>query len=409
MAADFRTIVGRVQLRCPLASRFLVEDWVRTAFQEIAESKRWSWLYKFTQFMIPAIYNTGTVTVTRNSNVVTGSGTAWTSDMVGRQFRTGTTAPIYTIVSVDSSTQLTLDSVWGASTASAQNYQIYLCFITMPNDFQSFISVWDTNYNWALVTDFTQNQLNAADAQRANTGNAYVLAWRDYTTSSIGVVSQPVQVSGSGNDPGSSGMYTGPNNAVFTVEITTGGAPGTAVFRWKKDSGSYTSGVTTDSGGAAQELQDGVNVYFPTGVSYTLGDIWVINATAGANPGTPRFELWPAQQSEYVYSALYWTKYPDISQSGITIPYTIDSVLIQELALSYAASWPGPSTDRPNPYYRLELSDRHRKQAEYLLHQAERNDSEVFLADTIYQEATALPFAPIPALGDSRWLQAHDI
>lgn len=408
MAADFRTIVGRVQLRCPLASRFLVEDWVRTAFQEIAESRRWSWLYGFDQFLIPALYNTGTVTVTRNSTIVTGSGTTWTTDMEGRQFRTGTTNPIYTIVSVDSATQLTLDKVWGGSTASAQNYQIYLCYVSVPSDFASFISVYDPNFNWQLALDYTQNQLNAADAQRANTGNAYLLAWRDYTTSSIGTVSQPVQVEGSGNDPGSSGTYTGPNNALFTVEITTGGAPGTAVFQWKKDGGSYTTGVTTDSGGAAQELQDGVNVYFPTGVSYTLGDIWVIQALAGSNPGVARYEIWPHQQAEYVYPMIYWKKYPDISQPGVTIPYTINSDLIQEIALAKAASWPGPSTDKPNPYYRLELSDRHEKKAAYLLLEAERNDSEIFMSDVLYQDITALPFAPVPALGDSNFLQSHD-
>ena len=41
--------------------------------------------------------------------------------------------------------------------------------------------------------------------------------------------------------------------------------------------------------------------------------------------------------------------------------------------------------------------------------QAERNDEEVFMADVTYQESTVMPFAPIPALGDSDWLQTHAI
>ena len=407
MSVSFQEICGKVHLRCPDASQFLVEDWVRTAFEEIAHSKRWSWLYGFGQFLMPALYNTGTVAVTRSSTIVVGTGTVWTTAMVGRQFRTGTNTPIYTIQQVLNATSLVLDSVWGGSTATLQGYRIYQCYVTPPSDFQAFITVWDPNFNWQLIPDFSQNQLNAADAQRANTGNAYLLAWLDYTSSSIGGVAPPVIVDGSGNVPGSSGNYTGPNDALFTIEITTGGIPGTAIFQWKKDDGTYTTGVPTSVIGAAQALQDGVNVYFPTGFSYTAADVYVISAMAGSNPGTPRYEIWPHQTAQYTYPFLYWKKYPDVSDPSVTIPRQLDSTLIIERALADAAMWPGP-TGKANSYYRLDLSDRHMKKYEYLRNEAERNDEESFLANVAYQEATAMPFAPIPALGDSRWLQAHD-
>jgi hypothetical protein len=410
MADSFSTLVGRVLLRCPSAGRFLAEDWVREAWLDIcAPDHRWSWMYGFDQFLVPAVYQTGTAAVTQNSTTVTGTSTVWDTSMAGRQFRIGTANVIYTIQSVESATSLTLDKPWGNATATAQSYEIYQCYFTAPDDFQSFISVWDPNFNWQLVLDYSQNVLNAADAQRANSGNAYLVAWRDYSSSAIGKVEQPVQVDGSGPDPGSAGTYSGPNNALFTVEITTGGASGTAVFRWKKDGGSYTSGVTTDVAGAAQDLQDGVQVYFPTGATYVLGDIWVIRATAGANAGRPRFEIWPHQKAQYVYPFLYWKRPMDISQTNVTIPYSIDSNLILDMALAKAASWPGPATDRPNPFYRLELADRHERKAQQLLLQAQVKDQEIFMSDTIYQEATAMPFAPVPALGDVNWLQKHDI
>lgn len=410
MSDSFSTLVGRVLLRCPMAGRFLAEDWVREAWLDICgPDHRWSWLYTFNQFLVPAVYNTGTVSVTRASTIVTGSGTAWDNTYLGRQFRIGTTNVIYTIAAVDSATQLELDQVWGGSTASAQTYQIYQCYFTVPSDFQSFISVYDPNFSWQLALDFTQNILNAADAQRANTGNAYLVAWRDYSTSSIGIVSQPTQVTGTGNSPGSTGTFTGPSNALFTVQVTTAGVPGTAVFKWKKDAGSFTTGVTTDASGSAQDLQDGVQVYFPTGVSYTLNDVWVIRATAGANAGLPRYEIWPHQTAQYVYPFLYWKRPPDISASGVVVPYSIDSNMILEMALAKAASWPGPSADKANPYYRLELADRHERKAQQLLAQAQVKDAEIFMSDVGYQEAAAMPFAPIPALGDSNWLVAHDI
>lgn len=408
MADTFQSIVGKIRLRCPDVSQFLAEDWVRQAFSEIASFKNWSWLYTYGQFLIPAVYNTGTVAVTRESTLVTGTGTTWTSSMVGRQFRVSTNNPIYTIKQFNSATSITLDQPYGGSTDTGLDYQIYLCYLTPPSDFQSFITVWDPHFNWQLVTDFTQQQLNSADAQRGNVGNAYVLAWRDYTTASYGVVNQPVIVDGSGNVPGSSGSYTGPNDAIFSVEITTTGAPGTAVFQWKKDSGSYTTGVTTSVIGAAQALQDGVSVYFPLAVSYTLGDVFAISCKAGPNPGTPRYEMWPAQTAEYVYPFIYWKKYGDIGDGSTLIPSQINTNLILERALASAAMWPGPS-GKTNPYYRLELADRHMKKFNDLLLEAERNDEEMFMTQFEYQGITSLPFAPIPAWGDSNWLQAHDI
>lgn len=407
MATRFQSIVGKVKLRCPDAPQFLAEDWVRQAFSEISTYRNWSWLFSYSQFLIPAIYNTGTVTVTRGSTAVTGSSTVWTSDMVGRQFRIGVGSPIYTITQVLSNTALILDQPYGGTSDSALDYQIILVYLTPPSDFVSFISVWDPNFNWQLVTDFSQNELNAADAQRGNVGNAYVLAWRDYTTTSLGLVAQPVIVDGSGEVPGSSGSYSGPNDALFTIEITTGGAPGTAVFQWKKDDGSYTTGITTSAIGAAQALQDGVNVYFPTGVSYTLGDVYVISCQAGANPGTPRYEIWPYQTAQYAYPFLYWKKFGDIGDPSVQIPSQIHDALILERALASAAMWPGP-TDKTNSYYRLELADRHMKKFDALLMEAERNDEEIFMTQFGYQGAVSMPFAPIPALGDSNWLQAHD-
>jgi len=405
----FNDIVGRVLLRAPQAGRFLAEDWVRNAFRRVAERRRWSWMYTHSQFLVPLVYTTGTVSVTRASTIVTGVATAWTGDLVGQQFRIGTTAPIYTVQSVDSATQLTLDEVWGGSTQATVTYEIYQAFFTPPADFESFITLYDPRFNWQLVLNYTQNILNAVDAQRANSGNAYVVAWRDYTKDQTGKVGQPLQVDGAvaNPDPSSSGTYTGPNDAIFTVEVTTGGATGVAVFQWKKDDGTYTTGVTTTA--TAQELQDGVNVFWPAAVVYVVNDVFVIRTTAGSNPGSPRYEIWPHQKAQYVYPFLYWKRAVDLSEPGATLPRFINGDMLLEVALADAARWPGPSADKPNPYYRLELADRHERTAEFLIMQAERNDEEVFMADVTYQESTVMPFAPIPALGDSDWLQTHAI
>ena len=237
MAVDtYSEVWGRVLLRCPSLSPKLAQDFVRNAFRRLYEKRRWSWKIKFGQFIAPAIYNTGTVTVTLNSTTVTGSGTTFTAAMVGRQFRIGLAAPVYTIAQFVSATQIELDQVWGSDSASGAAYSIYQCFFTVPSDFHQFTTLWDPSFNWQLFLNVNQSEINIWDAQRASVGNSYCVSFRDYSSSQVGVVEQPIQVDGSGPDPISGGTYVGPSNAIFTVEITTGGASGTAVFRWKKNS-----------------------------------------------------------------------------------------------------------------------------------------------------------------------------
>lgn len=181
MALDtFDEIVGKVLLHVPSASSLLAREWVNNAFRELAEKREWSWTRTKSQFLIPALHNDGTVTVTRGSSAVVGAGTNWTSAMVGRQFRTSLTAPIYTILAVDTATSLTLDENWGDSTASGSAYEIYQAYVTAPADFLSFLSVWDPTWNWQLYLSVTQEELNWVDAQRSYRGTTYVVADLDY-------------------------------------------------------------------------------------------------------------------------------------------------------------------------------------------------------------------------------------
>jgi hypothetical protein len=183
MALDtYQGIAGKVLLRCPLAGPLLAQDWVVNSFRRIAERRPWSWLVKQGQFLTAALYNAGTATVVNGSATVTGIGTAWTTALIGRQFRLTTTTPIYTIIDVDALLQtLTLDLVWGGA-ANTTGYEIYSAYASPPSDFNYFITIWDPNFNWQLHTSIGQYELNAWDAQRSNRGQAYLVAPRDYYT-----------------------------------------------------------------------------------------------------------------------------------------------------------------------------------------------------------------------------------
>jgi hypothetical protein len=176
-----------VMLRCPMAGQFLAQDWIRWSFRTVVERKKWSWLLKRDQFIIPAQYVTGTVDVVNGSNAVVGHGTTWTASMIGRQFRIGITTPIYTIIAVPSATSLTLSKVWGANTQSGVGYQIYYCYLIPPTDFHSLTVAWDPNFSWKLWTDeVRQEDLAIFDGQRAWQGTPYVLADFDYTNLQLG-------------------------------------------------------------------------------------------------------------------------------------------------------------------------------------------------------------------------------
>lgn len=395
-------------LRCPSLSPKLSQDFVVNAFRRLAEVRRWSWLVKFNQFIAPAVYNTGTVTVTLNSTTVTGSGTTFTAAMVGRQFRIGLTAPIYTIAQFVSATEIALDLAWGSDSASAQTYSIYQCFFTPPDDFHQFISLYDPAFNWQLQLDVQQTEINAVDAQRGNVGNSYVVSFRDYTSSQVGVVGSPLQVLGSGSSPISAGVYTAPADAVFAVEITTAGAAGVAVYRWKKNDGSYTSNVLTDAADAAQDLQDGVQIAFPTSGTYVLGDIWVIKCTAITNAGLPRYELWPHQQSAHVYPFLYEMRARDLNDVNAVLPRYIRGDVLVELALEDVALWPGPSIDKPNPYRSLDTAKYHGTRAQKMIQVLEVQDDNVWEQDLTYQ-FPSMGWAMATPLGDARFLQSHAV
>lgn len=71
------------------------------------------------------VHSTGTVSVTNGSATVTGSGTGWTEGVVDRRFKVAGDVESYKIASRASATSMTLETVYGGSTASGANYKVY--------------------------------------------------------------------------------------------------------------------------------------------------------------------------------------------------------------------------------------------------------------------------------------------
>lgn len=72
---------------------------------------------------VPAGYTTGTIAVTNGSPTVTGTGTAWEDKLAaGDKIRLASSRVWYTVLSVDSDTQITLSANFAEATASGESY-----------------------------------------------------------------------------------------------------------------------------------------------------------------------------------------------------------------------------------------------------------------------------------------------
>lgn len=74
---NYRQMTDSVLARFPLYDRILANLVVNDNLREIMARRTWSGLVKYAVLAVPDTYTTGTVAVTRDSHVVTGTSTAW--------------------------------------------------------------------------------------------------------------------------------------------------------------------------------------------------------------------------------------------------------------------------------------------------------------------------------------------
>lgn len=398
---NLASLVGKIQQRIGLvADYYLCVDWLVNSAREIYRERPWTFRRRQGEFSFNAVYSTGTASVERGASVVSFSGATITEAMVGRQLRIGgNETPIRTITRRLSSSpsSVEIDRPWAGAAKTATTFEIYNAYVTVPSDFDAFITIVDPQRQFQINWwELTADSLDAMDPQRSYGGGdqAFAIVLKDFVEEGAGVVGAVVRVSGSGNQPSAGGIYTGLNDAVFTVEMTSA-----SVFQWKKDGGSYTTGVSIDPDGIEQHLQEGVHVTFRTGVSYTSGNVFVIPASAARNQGDPRYEPWPHIKADESRPYLYLARPLDLTDPGAVLHRYIPGDLVLEKALARAASW----KNEKNGYYDLRLAALHEARYQKLL-------ADVVLEDEA-RESTMLTYdrwINLPTY-DSAYLQSHDL
>src|SRR3989304_2683729 len=153
---------------------------VNRAWSNIQHMRRWTFLKRETAIIAPDAISTGSVTVTQNSITVAADAaaaiaiTAVGADITTRQFRVGL-GPIYNI-SAFVSPNLTLDRVYGETTAAGSVYSIFRNYITAPADFLRWESVIDPIFAYSFSLDWTKEEIDRVDPQRGAVNFPFRLA-----------------------------------------------------------------------------------------------------------------------------------------------------------------------------------------------------------------------------------------
>lgn len=181
----FREMVGQVMQSNPDAPALMVQRWVQNAYRRIIDRRNWYGLLVLGQCVVPNVYTRGNVALTIGSQSVQGTGTSWTADMVGRQFRSGFMTPFSTITEVDVTNQvLTLNLPWGGPTNSSSGYSIFQNIVSLGSNIKRVFQMVNQRQGYALLLNVPQDILNIYDTWRTYTGWTYLLA--NYSPSPTG-------------------------------------------------------------------------------------------------------------------------------------------------------------------------------------------------------------------------------
>ncbi len=173
-------ITRAVLLHSGLIPWHLADSWVQDTWKTICQRRPWSFLRKTAEIII-SDQRSGTFGVTRGSTVITGVSVAFTSADLGRQFRTGTSEPPYTIIRIISATSAQLDRSYGSPTSASIAGTILDAFVTMPEDFDRFQAVLDPASGFGLRLWNDSADLNSRDPQRSSTGTPFALVPAQYS------------------------------------------------------------------------------------------------------------------------------------------------------------------------------------------------------------------------------------
>lgn len=165
-AETFGDVWRRVRLHAPATPFGLVRSWVQNAYDTLHDRRPWVWATAETRLSILAARSL-TVTTLQGSTLLQ-SAAGFVAADAGRQFRVGT-YPVYTIISYQDASNVTLDQPYAGSSGS-QTGQILSAYQTLPADFGAFLLIIDATYQRQIAWWYTREDLARIDPTRISSG-----------------------------------------------------------------------------------------------------------------------------------------------------------------------------------------------------------------------------------------------
>ena len=172
---NFNQMVGILLQHNPDSPIQMCMEWIRSSYRRIVDHRLWYGLMVKGEVPVPAMYTTGTVSVTNGSPIVTGVGTVWDNTFIGRTFRVGFTSTRYQIVSVQSGTQMTLELPWGAQNYSSVGYQVVKNIVSLGPNVKRVLVMLNMMQGFPARLGMPQEVANTRDTWRTQTGFTYML------------------------------------------------------------------------------------------------------------------------------------------------------------------------------------------------------------------------------------------
>ena len=166
----FRQMINQVCAWNPDLDPMWAGRFINDAMREVVDSYQWYALKVRGNINVPKVTTSGTCILTNGSNVVQGIGTAWTTALIGLQFRGGFQGPWRTVNSVNAIAQtLTIDTPYGGDTRTG-GYQCQAVYATLGANIKYLLHSRNQNQGWPIEVNGNQETIDAWDTWRTSLG-----------------------------------------------------------------------------------------------------------------------------------------------------------------------------------------------------------------------------------------------
>ena len=178
---------------------------INRAQRDAFDAWNWSFLAGEGLLNIPDLVDDGTITVTQDSNIITGDATAaaaWQAlgtfiPITDRALKIGTDQP-YQILAFDGVDTVYVERPWPNASDAGLDYALLRPYYAPPEtDFQRWMSVVDTTDSWNLIPGKKKQWLDWIDPQRATIGGpaqfiAFFRLFRAQTIPAFGALTDDI-------------------------------------------------------------------------------------------------------------------------------------------------------------------------------------------------------------------------